>query len=357
MALTTQSIDYINWSNFLKGNGRKAPDRLEAMLTTPSQCATLKADATALSVIFSADPGSVRMLERMREVGKGDEMAAAFYASLGYSSLSDFLGCGVGLLIAGGMIASEEVQAAALASASALGTLFSSGTALRSVMRSSECMTALAASTTAMNAVVASSEAMAAFSESATAMDAIASNSAARTKIMASSAAKAAFGSSHIGAVKLAAALSGLDASDFANAAGFASKVWAMIAASVAPAALNIICRSPEFRAAWCGSAHFHEFSVDLGDMYSSLTNSTYFSSVSCSSNEFYNSSGSSESALRPDACWARAYCTNSGSTSVYSLQTGACLGSGQIDALHVPGGVRIKNHSSYSGSGVYVPK
>lgn len=364
MTLSSAMVDYINWNNYFKGNKRKAPDRLEAILTSSTQYDELKSDPIALSVIFSADVDSVKMLQRMRDIGKGDEMIAAFYGTLGYSDMAGFLGCGNGPLIAAAMVASETAQTAALANSTAMSYIYGSETASKTIAESSDCMTALAASSTARTALLSSTSAMDVMASSVTAMNSFMSDSTARTKIMASASAKSTFGANEVSAMKLVAGLSGLNPVDYDRAVDFPGNFDALKIA-VTPAALNILCRCNALRSAWFESGamdiiHVNEFNSQLGD---SIQNTTYFNTLTGTSYiQFVGAAGCTDDPQSAGACWTRAYRDGSSYNTSFaiSLQTGRsyAYSSDYIGwSAYMPGGhYHSKNSDSYS-SYPYTPK
>ena len=83
MTISSENVDFINWSNFYKGSFRKGMDRFATALDTPSLYAALKSDPIALSVMLStADHQSADVITALQARGKATEIAETYITAV-----------------------------------------------------------------------------------------------------------------------------------------------------------------------------------------------------------------------------------------------------------------------------------
>ena len=271
--LGVNQLDFLNYTTAFKGNYRKGPHKLRAILSTPTQANEFCSNLGGVSVIFGVpldhpDKNSEELLEILQGSPYNDLAVETWLHSFyEFETLDDLLndavtckalannalmfravGMGkvtVGKLICGlagldpasyedigtvvasdlamaAVAGSQPAMAAAVKSPVAMTAMAGSAIAMAAVAKSQIAMTAVAASQTAMAAVAASSTAMTAIIgnstalnavvSSQTAMAAVAASSTAMTAVAASSTAMAAVGNSQTALNAIAASTTALNA-------------------------------------------------------------------------------------------------------------------------------------------------
>ena len=261
--LGVNQLDFLNYTTAFKGNYRKGPHKLRAILSTPTQANEFCSNLGGVSVIFGVpldhpDKNSEELLEILQGSPYNDLAVETWLHSFyEFETLDDLLndavtckalannalmfravGMGkvtVGKLICGlagldpasyedigtvvasdlamaAVAGSQPAMAAAVKSPVAMTAMAGSAIAMAAVAKSQIAMTAVAASQTAMAAIIGNSSALNAVVSSSTAMAAIIGNSTALNAVVSSQTAMAAVGNSQTALNAIAASTTALNA-------------------------------------------------------------------------------------------------------------------------------------------------
>ena len=303
--LGVNQLDFLNYTTAFKGNYRKGPHKLRAILSTPTQAKEFCTNLGGVSVIFGVpldrpDKNSEELLEILQgspyndmavetwlhgfyDVDSLDTLLydaamcqalandAAIFRAVGTSEVAvGKLLCG----LAGLDPANYENIDAVAASDIAMVKVAASKSAMAAAVRSPIATTTLVGSKIAMTALVASSVAMDTIAGSQAYMTVLAGNSAAMTIVAGSVTAMASV-------AKSKTAMTAVAASQTAMAA-VAGNTNAMKAVASSAVALNAICKNATARAAFIGSAYRDTY---YSQILSSLGNTTYFTAKTTSLN------------------------------------------------------------------------
>ena len=303
--LGVNQLDFLNYTTAFKGNYRKGPHKLRAILSTPTQAKEFCTNLGGVSVIFGVpldrpDKNSEELLEILQGSPYNDMAVetwlhgfydfdsldtllydaamcqalandAAIFRAVGTSEVAvGKLLCG----LAGLDPANYENIDAVAASDIAMVKVAASKSAMAAAVRSPIATTTLVGSKIAMTALVASSVAMDTIAGSQAYMTVLAGNSAAMTIVAGSETAMASV-------AKSKTAMTAVAASQTAMAA-VAGNTNAMKAVASSAVALNAICKNATARAAFIGSAYRDTY---YSQILSSLGNTTYFTAKTTSLN------------------------------------------------------------------------
>lgn len=313
--LGVNQLDFLNYTTAFKGNYRKGPHKLRAILSTPTQAKEFCTNLGGVSVIFGVpldrpDKNSEELLEILQGSPYNDMAVetwlhgfydfdsldtllydaamcqalandAAIFRAVGTSEVAvGKLLCG----LAGLDPANYENIDAVAASDIAMVKVAASKSAMAAAVRSPIATTTLVGSKIAMTALVASSVAMDTIAGSQAYMTVLAGNSAAMTIVAGSETAMASVAKSKTAMTAVAAsqtAMAAVAASQTAMAA-VAGNTNAMKAVASSAVALNAICKNATARAAFIGSAYRDTY---YSQILSSLGNTTYFTAKTTSLN------------------------------------------------------------------------
>ena len=323
--LGVNQLDFLNYTTAFKGNYRKGPHKLRAILSTPTQAKEFCTNLGGVSVIFGVpldrpDKNSEELLEILQGSPYNDMAVETwlhgFYDfDILYTLLYDAAMCqalandaaifravgtsevAVGKLLCGlaGLDPAnyENIDAVA-ASDIAMVKVAASKSAMAAAVRSPIATTTLVGSKIAMTALVASSVAMDTIAGSQAYMTVLAGNSAAMTIVAGSETAMASVAKSKTAMTAVAASQTAMTAiignSTALNAvvssqtamAAVAGNTNAMKAVASSAVALNAICKNATARAAFIGSAYRDTY---YSQILSSLGNTTYFTAKTTSLN------------------------------------------------------------------------
>lgn len=323
--LGVNQLDFLNYTTAFKGNYRKGPHKLRAILSTPTQAKEFCTNLGGVSVIFGVpldrpDKNSEELLEILQGSPYNDMAVetwlhgfydfdsldtllydaamcqalandAAIFRAVGTSEVAvGKLLCGLAGLdpanyenidaVAASDIAmvkvaaSKSAMAAAVRSPIATTTLVGSKIAMTALVASSVAMDTIAGSQAYMTVLAGNSAAMTIVAGSETAMASVAKSKTAMTAVAASQTAMAAI-------IANASALNAVVSSQTAMAA-VAGNTNAMKAVASSAVALNAICKNATARAAFIGSAYRDTY---YSQILSSLGNTTYFTAKTTSLN------------------------------------------------------------------------
>jgi len=241
--LGVNQLDFLNYTTAFKGNYRKGPHKLRAILSTPTQANEFCSNLGGVSVIFGVpldhpDKNSEELLEILQGSPYNDLAVETWLHSFyEFETLDDLLNdavtckalannalmfraVGMGKVTVGKLIcglagldpASYEDIGTVVASDLAMAAVAGSQPAMAAAVKSPVAMTAMAGSAIAMAAVAKSQIAMTAVAASQTAMAAIIGNSSALNAVVSSSTAMAAVGNSQTALNAIAASTTALNA-------------------------------------------------------------------------------------------------------------------------------------------------
>ena len=263
--LGVNQLDFLNYTTAFKGNYRKGPHKLRAILSTPTQANEFCSNLGGVSVIFGVpldhpDKNSEELLEILQGSPYNDLAVETWLHSFyEFETLDDLLNdavtckalannalmfraVGMGKVTVGKLIcglagldpASYEDIGTVVASDLAMAAVAGSQPAMAAAVKSPVAMTAMAGSAIAMAAVAKSQIAMTAVAASQTAMAAIIGNSTALNAVVSSQTAMAAVAAS-------STAMAAVAASSTAMAAiiGNSSALNAVVSSSTAMAAVG----------------------------------------------------------------------------------------------------------------------
>ena len=241
--LGVNQLDFLNYTTAFKGNYRKGPHKLRAILSTPTQANEFCSNLGGVSVIFGVpldhpDKNSEELLEILQGSPYNDLAVETWLHSFyEFETLDDLLNdavtckalannalmfraVGMGKVTVGKLIcglagldpASYEDIGTVVASDLAMAAVAGSQPAMAAAVKSPVAMTAMAGSAIAMAAVAKSQIAMTAVAASQTAMTAIIGNSTALNAVVSSQTAMAAVGNSQTALNAIAASTTALNA-------------------------------------------------------------------------------------------------------------------------------------------------
>ena len=333
--LGVNQLDFLNYTTAFKGNYRKGPHKLRAILSTPTQAKEFCTNLGGVSVIFGVpldrpDKNSEELLEILQGSPYNDMAVetwlhgfydfdsldtllydaamcqalandAAIFRAVGTSEVAvGKLLCGLAGLdpanyenidaVAASDIAmvkvaaSKSAMAAAVRSPIATTTLVGSKIAMTALVASSVAMDTIAGSQAYMTVLAGNSAAMTIVAGSETAMASVAKSKTAMTAVAASQTAMAAVAASQTAMTAIIANASALNAvvSSQTAMAAVAGNTNAMKAVASSAVALNAICKNATARAAFIGSAYRDTY---YSQILSSLGNTTYFTAKTTSLN------------------------------------------------------------------------
>ena len=265
--LGVNQLDFLNYTTAFKGNYRKGPHKLRAILSTPTQANEFCSNLGGVSVIFGVpldhpDKNSEELLEILQGSPYNDLAVETWLHSFyEFETLDDLLNdavtckalannalmfraVGMGKVTVGKLIcglagldpASYEDIGTVVASDLAMAAVAGSQPAMAAAVKSPVAMTAMAGSAIAMAAVAKSQIAMTAVAASQTAMAAIIGNSSALNAVVSSSTAMAAI-------IGNSTALNAVVSSQTAMAAVAASST-AMAAVAASSTAMTAVAKS-----------------------------------------------------------------------------------------------------------------